>query len=259
MKKTALITGASSGFGTEFARLFAGDGVDLVLVARNLDKLQSIASELGSKYNVTVHVFGKDLGRMSEVQNLYDEIISKNIQIDYLINNAGFGAFGEFHLSGWSRMEEMIDLNIKALTKLNYLFANTMISNGSGRIMNVASTAAFQPGPLMAVYFATKAFVLYLGEAMSNELKGTGVTVTTLCPGESETGFQAAAGMLDSKLFKGKKLPSAKEVAEFGYGKMMKGKMTVVHGLKNKIVSRTAGFLPRKTALGIVRKMLEKV
>ncbi len=258
MKKTALITGASLGFGVEFAKNFAKDGHNLVLVARSIDKLNALATEIKSQYNVEVLVMGKDLSKMEQVQSIYDELQAKNIHIDFLVNNAGFGDYAFFHEAEYAKLEQMIDLNIKALTKLSHLFVKTMVTKGAGKIMNVASTAAFQPGPMMAVYYATKAYVLYLGEAMKNELEGTGVTITTLCPGASETGFQNAADLHESKLVKGKKLPTAKEVADFGYKAMMKGEMTVIEGTMNWINAQASRFLPRNWVLKVVRMVQER-
>lgn len=258
MKKTALITGASSGFGVEFAKCFAKDGHNLVIVARRLDKLNSLAEELREVYRVDVTVLGKDLGKMEEVQSVFDTLQKAKIHIDYLVNNAGFGDFGNFHEAKWEKLEQMADVNIKALMKLSYLFMKPMVDAGFGRILNIASTAAFQPGPLMAVYYATKAFVLSFSEAIGNELQGTGVTVTTLCPGASESEFQVAANLDESKLFRRKKLQTSKEVAEYGYKEMMKGSMTVIPGLLNKVGAISARFAPRKMVLKMVRKIQEK-
>lgn len=258
MKHTALITGASLGFGVEFAKNFAKDGHNLVLVARSVDKLNALAADIKSQYKVEVLVMGKDLSKMEQVQSVYDELQAKGIHIDYLVNNAGFGDYAYFHEADYVKLEQMIDLNIKALTKLSHLFVKPMVAKGYGKIMNVASTAAFQPGPTMAVYYATKAYVLYLGEAMKNELEGTGVTVTTLCPGASETGFQNAADLHESKLVKGKKLPTAKEVADFGYKAMMRGEMTAIHGMMNWINAQASRFMPRNWVLKVVRSVQEK-
>lgn len=258
MKRTAIITGASLGFGVEFARNFAKNNHNLVLVARSVDRLNSLATEIRSQYNVDVLVMGKDLSDMQQVQSVYDELQAKNIHVDYLVNNAGFGDYAYFHEADYAKLEKMIDLNIKALTKLSHLFVRPMVAKNYGKIMNVASTAAFQPGPTMAVYYATKAYVLFLGEAMKNELEGTGVTVTTLCPGASETDFQNAADLHESKLVKGKKLPTAKEVADFGYRAMMKGDLTAIHGTMNWINAQASRFLPRNWVLKVVRKVQEK-
>jgi hypothetical protein len=259
MKRTALITGASSGFGVEFAKNFAKDGYDLVLVARRLDRLNSLAEELREKNKVQVRVIGKDLSNMEDVQSVYDILKKENVHVDYLVNNAGLGDFGNFHESEWVKQVQMIEVNIKALTKLTYLFMRPMVEKGYGKILNVASVAAFQPGPLMAVYFASKAYVLSFSEAISNELKGTGVTVTILCPGPSESEFLAVAKLEESKLFRRKRIPSTKEVADYGYKKMMKGCMTVIPGFANKMGVIATRFVPRKTVLNMVRKIQERV
>jgi hypothetical protein len=255
MRKTALVTGASIGFGVEFAKNFARDGHNVVIVARSSDKLNELAAEIRSEFGVEVYPIAKDLSDMRQVQSLFDDLQSQNIQIDFLVNNAGFGDFKDFLAADYRRIEQMIDLNIKSLTKMSHLFAKPMVERGFGKILQVASTAAFQPGPGMAVYFATKAYVLFLSEAMSDELRNTGVSVTTLCPGASETGFQAAAELQESKLVKGKKLPGAKPVADFGYRAMMNNKLTVVHGFANWIGVQSVRVFPRKWVLAIVRRV----
>ncbi len=255
--KTALITGASSGIGLEFAKIFAAEKNNLVLVARSEGKLNTLAEELKKMYGIVVKVIIADLSKMEDVQRVYDVCKAENIQIDYLINNAGFGDFGFFVESDWNKTEQMLDLNIKSLTKMCHLFLPDMVKRKSGKVVNVASTAAFQPGPLMAAYFATKSYVLFLSEAMYNELQGTGVTITCLCPGATESGFQAAAAMGESSLVKGKKLPTSKEVAEFGYKAMMKNKMTVIHGVLNYIMANFNRILPRKLVVNVVRKIQE--
>lgn len=255
---TALITGASSGIGLAMAHVFAAHKHNLVLVARNETKLNELAKELEQNHGITVKIIPADLSKMNEIQKVYDNCKSSAISIDYLVNNAGFGDFGFFAESDWNKTEEMIDLNMKSLTKMCHLFIPDMLARKSGKIMNVASTAAFQPGPTMATYYATKSYVLFLSEALYNELQGTGVNVTCLCPGATESGFQAAAAMTESALVKGKKLPTAADVAEFGYQAMMKNKMTVIHGLYNSIMANANRFVPRKLVLQIVRKIQEK-
>ncbi len=255
--KTALITGASSGIGLEFARVFAAEKNNLVLVARSEDKLNELAAELTSKYGIAVKVIAADLSKVDEVQKVYDTCKTENIEIEYLVNNAGFGTYGFFVETDWNKTEQMIDLNIKSVTKLCRLFIPEMVKRKSGKILNVASTAAFQPGPTMAVYFASKSYVLFLSEALYNELQGTGVTVTCLCPGATESGFQKAAAMENSSLVKNKKLPDAAEVAEFGYKAMMAGKMTVIHGFLNKLLTASVRFSPRKLVVAIARKVTE--
>jgi uncharacterized protein len=253
----ALITGASSGIGLEMAKIFADNKVNLVLVARSADKLNQLATELGSK-GITVNVMAKDLSNYNTAKELYDWCSQQNIHIDYLVNNAGFGDFGFFHESDWKKQEQMINLNITTLTYLTRLFLPAMVQKGNGRIMNVASTAAFQPGPTMSVYYATKAYVLHFSEAISNELKNKGVTVTALCPGATESGFQSAAAMEESKLVKGKKLPTSAEVAAYGYKAMMKGKRVAIHGFMNKILANSVRFMPRGVVLAVTRKMQDK-
>jgi len=258
MKTTALITGASNGIGLELAKIHASKGGDLVLVARNKSKLDQLKAELENQYKVSVYTIGKDLSATESAQEVYDEINEQNIQIDYLINNAGFGGYGMFAETDWNTELNMIHLNITALTLFTKLFLNDMVKRRSGKIMNVASTAAFQPGPTMAVYCATKAFVLSFTEAVSNEAHDKGVSITALCPGATETGFQEAAGLDDSKLFKGKKLPNAKQVAEFGYRSMIKGKTVAVHGMMNYILANSIRFIPRAIVLKVSRKILDK-
>jgi short-subunit dehydrogenase len=252
---TALITGASSGIGLEFAKIFAAANNNLVLVARSGGKLIQLAEDLQRKHNISVKVIGADLSKMAEVQKVYDTCKAYDIQIEYLVNNAGFGDFGFFIESDWYKTEQMIDLNIKSVTKMCRLFLPGMVQRKSGKVLNVASTAAFQPGPTMAVYYATKSYVLFLSEALYKELQGTGVHVTCLCPGSTESGFQSAANLHESVLVKGKKLPTAKEVAVFGYKAMMKNKLTAIHGIKNSIMANAIRFTPRKMVLSIVRRM----
>jgi short-subunit dehydrogenase len=175
--------------------------------------------------------------------------------VEFLVNNAGFGDYGFFAESNWSKTEEMIDLNVKSMTKMCRLFLTDMVKRKSGKILNVASTAPFQPGPTMAVYYAAMRYALLFSEAIYNELKGTGVHVTCLCPGAIESGFQAAASLEESKSVKGKKLPASAEVALSGYKAMMKNKMTAIHGVKNYIMANSVRFAPRKMVAFIARMM----
>ena len=255
MKKTALITGASSGIGLELSKVHASHGDNLVVVARNKSNLEKLKLDLEKNYKISVYVIEKDLSLIDAAKEVYDETSKKNIQIDYLINNAGFGDYGMFYETSWDKELRMINLNITTLTQLCKLYLKEMVKRGSGKIMNVASTAAFQPGPVMAVYFATKAFVLHFSEAIDNEVRGKGVTVTALCPGPTESGFPSAAGMEESNLVKGKKLPASKEVAEYGYKAMMKGKTVAIHGLKNWLLANSIRQTPRAMVVKLVRKM----
>lgn len=257
MNKTALITGASSGLGKEFARIHASKGDNLILIARSKDKLESLKLEFEKLYKVSVYVIVKDLSLQTAPKSIYDELKTQQIQVDYLVNNAGFGDFGLFAESNWEKQLEMINLNVTCLTHLTRLFLPGMIQRKFGKILNVASTAAFQPGPTMSVYFATKAFVLSFSEAIANELQGTGVTVTALCPGATETGFKAAASLEESNLFKGSQIATSHEVAEFGYAKMMEGKTVAIHGLVNNLMAQSVRFAPRKVVTSIARMKLK--
>jgi uncharacterized protein len=258
MQKTALITGASNGIGLELARVHAAKGDNLVLVARNQTKLDELKNELEKTHGIQVHNIAKDLSQLNSALDVYNEVKEQNIQIDYLINNAGFGSFGMFVTNEWNKEEQMINLNITTLTHFSYLFLKDMVARKSGRIMNVASTAAFQSGPTMAVYYATKAYVLSFSEAIDNEVREHGVTVTALCPGATASGFQDAAAMQESKLVKGKKLPTSKQVAEYGYKAMMKGKTVAIHGTMNWILANSVRFMPRSIVVKVTRKIQDK-
>ncbi len=255
---TALITGASNGIGLELAKVHASKGDHLVLVARSQSKLEEIKTSLENLYKVKVYTIVKDLSLSNAAQEVYDETQKQNIQIAYLINNAGFGDFGMFAETDWNKELQMINLNMTTLTHLTKLYLQDMVKRRSGKIMNVASTAAFQSGPTMAVYYATKAYVLSFSEAIDNEVRDKGVTVTALCPGATESGFQAAAAMEESNLVKGKKLPTSKEVAEYGYAAMIKGKTVAIHGFKNWIMANSVRFTPRALVVKITRKIQDK-
>ncbi|MCF6095023.1 SDR family oxidoreductase [Microaerobacter geothermalis] len=257
MSKTALITGASSGIGKELANLFAKDGQDLVLVARKEDQLRQLAKELTSRYPINIKVMGKDLKDPSTPQQIYDELKQENIQIDFLINNAGHGLYGEFIKTDVNEEISMIDVNMKALTLLTKFFLPGMVQRQQGGVLNVASTAAFQPGPLMAVYYATKAYVLSFTEALENELKGTGVKVTALCPGPTKTGFSQRANLGESKLFQSGVM-NVQEVAQIGYQGFMQGKSIVIPGMKNRLLAFLVRFLPRKTVTQLVHQVQDR-
>ncbi len=257
MNKTALITGASSGLGKEFARIHASKGDNLVLVARSKDKLEALKINLQNQFGVSIIVIVKDLSDQYAPKAIYEELKSRKIHIDYLINNAGFGDFGLFAETDWDKQLEMINLNVTCLTYLTRLFLPEMIHNKFGKILNLASTAAFQPGPTMSVYFATKSFVLSFSEAIANELKGSGVTVTVLCPGATDTGFQTAASLDGSNMFKGNNVATSKEVAEFGYSSMMDGKTVAIHGLMNNLMAQSVRFAPRNVVTTVARMKLK--
>jgi len=255
MTKTALITGASEGIGYELAKVHAEKGDNLVLVARRKEKLDELKTVLEGKFNINVYTIGKDLSVPGSAKDVYDEIKDRNIVVDYLENNAGFGDFGLFADSDWNRQEQMINLNITTLTHFTWLFLHDMINRKSGKIMNLASTASFQPGPTMSVYFASKAFVLSFSEAINNEVSQHGITVTALCPGATQSGFQAAASMKDSSLFEGNNFPSSREVAEYGYKAMMTGKTVAIHGFKNTLMANSVRFAPRSLVVKMARKI----
>lgn len=252
-KQTALITGASSGLGKELARLYAKDGYDLVLVARSHDKLEALAKELTEAHGTKATVLTSDLSKAEAPSLLVKELERRNLQIDALINNAGYGLYGPFVETDLQKELEMIQLNVTSLTELSKHLLPGMVARGKGQILNVASTAAFQPGPLMAVYYATKAFVLFLSEALASELEGTGVTVTAFCPGPTESGFQAEAQLGSSKLVRGKKLPDAQSVAALGYKAAKKGKRVYIPGALNYAMANSVRFLPRDAATAIVK------
>lgn len=248
----ALITGASAGIGAEFAREFAQDKIDLVLVARREDKLKALALELSNKYNINVYIVTKDLGTPQSADELYEHLKEKNIPIDYLVNNAGFGDNGDFVDSDLATQEGMINLNILTLTKLTHLFGADMKARKSGTILNIASVAAFQPGPLMSVYFATKHYVLAFSEAIAEELRPHNVYVCTLCPGPTQSEFGERSGFelvipSDTSPF-----PVSADVAKYGYAQMKNKKVVAIHGLWNRIQATMVRLVPR----GIVRKIV---
>lgn len=255
---TSLITGASGGLGEKFAWLLAADHHDLVLVARSKEKLETLAKELSSTYGIRTTVLAYDLSQKDAIGSLLKEVKEKNLTIDILINNAGFGAYGKFYETTYDHEKQLIDVNISALTELTKALLPDMVKRGSGKVLNVASTAAFASGPLMAVYYASKAYVMSLSIALNEELKGTGVTVTCLCPGPTKTGFEAGAGMQKSRLFKSG-LMDAMTVATMGYRAMLKGKPLIVSGLRNKISAFATRLVPRTLAAKIAKAVQSPV
>lgn len=228
----AVVTGASSGIGLELAKLFAADHHDLVLVARREDRLQALAEELAARHGVDADVMAVDLSRPQGPSELVRRLAGRDV--DVLVNNAGFGLVGDFVAGAWQDYAEMIQLNVVALTELTHSLLPGMLGRGSGRILNVASTAGFQPGPGMAVYYASKAYVLSFSEALAVELAGTGVSVTTLAPGVTATGFQQRAGAEQILLTKAMRMP-ASTVARAGYQGLRRGKALVIPGATNKL------------------------
>ena len=256
MPKTALITGASSGIGRELATIHAERGGDLIIVARRVEKLNALRDALQSKHRVRVHVHAMDLTEPDAPTRLYEAVKNQNLTVDYLVNNAGFGGVGKFVERAWSDDRSMIQLNVIALAHLTHLFLPDFIGRGAGRVLNVSSTAGYMPGPLQATYFATKAFVNSFSNALAEELRGTGVTVSALQPGATKTEFADVAGLENSDLMK--QAVSARRVAEDGYNGMLDGKLDIVSGLPGgKFTLGVAGLLPKKLVLKQVRRLQE--
>lgn len=253
---TVLITGASGGIGYELAKLFARDHHNLILIARSGEKLAQIATELGAQ-NVTVKTIALDLATPLAPKFLFDQLQTEGVAIDILINNAGFGAFGEFAQMSADVIFGQIQLNITSLTELTRLFLPAMLARRTGRIMNVASTAGFQPGPLMAVYYATKAYVISFSEALANEVRNSGVTVTCFCPGATHTGFAKRAGNDKSRVFKQLGAMNVERVALDGYRAVMEGRTLAISGAHNWLVAQSTRFAPRKLVTAISRWISE--
>lgn len=248
---TALITGASSGIGLELARVFAANGYNLILTARSKAKLDELAEELRSKYKtVEVHVLPADLSCTGAAGQLFHETEGLGLFVDVLVNNAGLGRNGWFHELDEAADAEVMQVNMIALTELTKAFIRPMLDRGAGRILNVASTGSYQPGPYIAVYYATKAYVLSLSEALAHELKGSGITVTALCPGATRTGFAGKAGKqdLDNAM-------SAQQVAEAGYRGLMRGRRVVIPGLLNRMMVTATKIMPRSWSAAIVSRI----
>jgi short-subunit dehydrogenase len=254
----ALVTGASSGIGWELVKLFAEDRCNLVLVARSRKKLEQLGRDLTAAFGISVRVIVKDLATPKAPTEIAQELSSAGVPIDTLVNNAGFGVYGPFSSTDGAKELEMLQVNVVALTHLTKLFLPAMLERRSGRILNVASTAAFQPGPLMAVYYASKAYVLSFSEALSNEVFGSGVTVTALCPGPTDTEFQKEAGLESTRLFHNPFVSDARSVARAGYAGMASGKRVVIPGLANQLVAQAVRFSPRRLVTAISRSLNEQ-
>jgi uncharacterized protein len=258
MSKTVLITGASAGIGRELSKVFAENGFNLVLVSRNKQKLEHIAGELENIYNIKAKGIAKDLCRPNSPQELYDEISENGIEIDILVNNAGIGINGRFTDFNKERINDVIQLNIAALTLLCRFFGADMVKRRSGRILNVSSTAAFQAGPLMSSYYASKAYVQMLSEALNYEFGKDSVTVTALCPGPTQTEFFIRNDMVRTNVANGPWLMKASDVARDGYAGLMKGKMIVIPGFINKLLAFFVRFTPRKITAAIICYLNQK-
>ncbi len=253
----ALVTGASSGIGRELARVFAGEGWDTVLVARRAELLHELAAELEGA-GATAHVLPADLADPDGAVRVFDEVAARGLSPDALVNNAGLGSWGAFAETPWRAERDLLAVNVVALTELTKRFLPGFVERGHGRILNVASTAAFQPGPLMAVYFASKAYVLHLSLALADELRGTGVTVTTLCPGPTRTGFAETAGARKTSMFLGGRGDDPADVARKGYEAMLRGRPMVVVGAVNRTLVFANRLAPRSFAARVARHFAER-
>ncbi len=251
-KGAALITGASSGIGAELARLCAKDGHPVILVARRGDRLSALAESLEREYGVAARVLTADLSDPAACETLHRQVSDEPVAI--LINNAGFGLRGPLTETDWAVEASLLQVNITAVAHLTKLFATDMVKRGAGRILNVASTAAFVPGPFMAVYYASKAFVLSFSLSVANELQGTGVSVTVLCPGPTKTEFVQVAGIADSRLFQGSAM-SAADVALQGYNAMLAGRPEVIAGARNRWMMFFTRLAPRAMMASITRRL----
>ena len=258
MSKTALITGASSGIGLAFAQLHASKGGSCVLVARSSEKLTQLKEELEQRYHVKVWVLALDLSKAGACKEVHNYTRSLQLRIDYLFNNAGFGDFGFFHEAEWLKQQEMIQLNIAALTELTHLYLRDMIAQGGGNILQNASVGAFLPGPLMSVYYATKAYVLHFSEAIQNEAAPYNVKVCTVCYGPVASNFQQAAGLEGSKLLQSIKLPSSEAAAAFGYEAMLKGTPVAIFKFETKLLVFLVRLLPRSWVVKMIRRVQDK-
>ena len=256
MKKTCLITGAASGIGYEFAKIFHSHNYNLVLIDLNIERLIEIKKDFEIVTYSNTILLHKDLSKPNIAEEIYEELIALKISIDVLINNAGFGIHGFFHKTDWNHQKNLINLTVLTTTHLTKLFLKDMVQRNSGKILNVSSIASFQPGPLMSVYYASKAFLTSFSQAISNELKGTNVSVTLLCPGMTKTGFQKTTGNEKGKF--GMLISSPQKVAEYGYKAMLKDKMVAIPCFYNRIIANIQRFITWKQAVRLSRFMQER-
>ena len=257
MKHAALVTGASGGIGLELARLFASDRHDLVLVARSEEKLRALGEQLETAHGITTTVVATDLSKPNAAHDLAEALRAALIEVDVLVNNAGFGLTGALADNDPQAQRDMLQVNVVALTELTRLLLPPMVARRAGRILNVASTAAFAPEPMAAVYGATKAYVLSFSEAIGEELRHHGVTVTALCPGPTQSGFSAAAGAGSTRLYSRQKAMSSADVARAGYEGLRSGRRVVVTGLRNKLLVQSARMSPRRIVTMVGRRLWE--
>lgn len=254
-RSLAIVTGASAGLGVDFARLLAADKHDLLLVARRMERMEQLAAELHKDHGIKAHCLSVDLNESAAAETVSEYLKKHHLHADVLINNAGFGAMGQFVDIDLQEQLRMMQVNMTALVHLTGLILPGMISRGKGRVMNVASTAAFQPGPRMAMYYATKAFVLSFSEAVHHEIRKTGVTVTCLCPGPTPTEFQQAAKMEKTRMFNSRMMIDSATVARVGYQAMKKGKRLVIPGNLTKVLAFSTRLAPRSLVLKVAERM----
>lgn len=251
----ALITGASSGIGEQLAHYFAQDGISLILAARGKEELERVKADIAKQANIDIRIYSIDLAKPGAAQVLYDWTLSQELPVRYLVNNAGFGDNKLVLDAQLERLEDMVSLNVQTLVALSKLYAKDMATRGDGNILNIASIAGFVPGPGMAVYYATKAFVISFSQALAVELQPKGVIVTTVCPAATQSNFAHAANAEHSRVFKSRKLPSSESVAQFAYDAMQKGSLLAIWGIRNRVLARIVGLVPRRMLLSSVRKV----
>ncbi len=258
MAKTALVTGATSGFGREFCRLFAHDGHHLVMVSRDRNALEKVQNEIFKNFSVKVHSVAVDLGHPDAAKEVFSAVQAKGLEVDFLVNNAGISEHGLFHENEWEKDLHMMQLNMVSLVHLTKLFLPPMLKKKEGKILNLASIASLMPNPEMAIYAATKAFVLSFTESMANELKDTGVTITALLPGGSDTELFDRAPLGDTRLYKNTSLDDASEVVKDGYEAMMSGTRRKVSGTQNKIQAAMSKVIPDQLLAAGIRYFMEE-
>jgi uncharacterized protein len=255
--RTALITGASAGIGKELAIQFAKNNINLILIARRENILQQIVADITSRYAVQVKYYQCDLTDISQIDKLVNQLAQDQVAINYLVNNAGMGTFGAFDTIPWESVSDVIQLNIIAPTYLTKRFLNELASKTEVKILNVASTSAFQPVPNLAVYAATKAYVLFFSEALSVELYKGNISLTTLCPPETETDFLSSSGLSNVSRISKSKLPTATQIAEYGFKKLMENKRLAIYGFKNKMMLFVQRFVPKTMVLKIAANLFK--
>lgn len=253
INKSCLVTGAAAGLGYEFSKLAIADGYELILIDIDTDKLIEVKKELEKSHLEKITIISKDLCKPNIADEIYKEIKGANVEM--LINNAGFGVFGEFSKTDWQREENMMNLHMLTSTHLTKLVIKDMVNADKGKILNVSSLAAFQPGPLMAIYYASKSFLLSFTEAVAREIKGTGVSISVLCPGPTKTNFQSTVSENTSENKIAVNMASVITVASYGYNAFKKGKTVIIPGVMNQFLALLPRILPRKTATAIVYKI----